>query len=410
MQIGVCHIELGNPDAAFAAYKEAKSLRSQATARRWRRWRRRTRPRRTGPRGWSERRELAAIAEPEEKRRPRGGDRRRVRRQAVRRRSAPRPATARRWSSSPARRSTLHKLLELYTKRQALAAGDRSARTSSPKIEEDPAVRARTLYTAALILRDELNLPDEAASLLERCLDEAPDMTVAFEDLEALHKAKSDWKALAHSYRRMIKRLPESAHRAAPQPVDAAGRHRDQAAARSQAGAAGVRGGGGAGARRRAAAGDAGPPLRAVGGADTREQAIAAHQRLLARDPHRTDSYRALAKLYGDVNETRQAVVRRLGALLPEEGRPGHRRDLPPPPPAADPAAAAAVHRGDLAARRRTPTRIGCSTGCSRSSAPYLAAPIGEAARRRWGWGGGTASTCRATAARPCWRWSSSPR
>ena len=36
-------------------------------------------------------------------------------------------------------------------------------------------------------------------------------MTVAFEDLEALHKAKGDWKALAHSYRRMIKRLPTDA-------------------------------------------------------------------------------------------------------------------------------------------------------------------------------------------------------
>ena len=55
-------------------------------------------------------------------------------------------------------------------------------------------MRARTLYAAALILRDELNLPDEAVSLLERCLDEAPDMTFAFEDLEALLKAESDSK------------------------------------------------------------------------------------------------------------------------------------------------------------------------------------------------------------------------
>ena len=46
---------------------------------------------------------------------------------------------------------------------------------------------------------------------VERCLDGAPDMTVAFADLEALHKVAADWKALAHSYRRMIKRLPTDA-------------------------------------------------------------------------------------------------------------------------------------------------------------------------------------------------------
>jgi len=110
----------------------------------------------------------------------------------------------------PGRRTTLHKLLDVYTKQSRWQPAI-DLLNQLAKIEEDPQVRARTLYTAALILRDELKQPDEAASLLERSLDEAPDMTVAFEDLEALHKAAADWKALAQSYRRMIKRLPADA-------------------------------------------------------------------------------------------------------------------------------------------------------------------------------------------------------
>ena len=269
MQIGACHVELGNQDRALAAYLEAKTFdptyrpaldalaAAYAAKEDWAAW-------------VAERRQLADIAEPEEKPglEEEIGDC--VRRQAVRRRTAPRRVTARRWSWSPggARRCT--SCSSVYTKSQRWQPAI-DLLNQLAKAEEDPAVRARTLYTAALILRDELNLPDEAASLLERCLDEAPDMTVAFEDLEALHKGKNDWKALAHSYGRMIKRLPTDGGAAAPpQPVDAAGRHRDQAAARSQAGAGRVRGGGGAGARRRRAAGDAGPPLRAVGNRDAR--------------------------------------------------------------------------------------------------------------------------------------------
>jgi tetratricopeptide (TPR) repeat protein len=90
----------------------------------------------------------------------------------------------------PGRRTTLHKLLDVYTK-QARWQPAIDLLHQLAKVEEDPAVRARTLYSAALILRDELDLRDESASLLERCLDDAPDMTVAFEDLEALHKASA---------------------------------------------------------------------------------------------------------------------------------------------------------------------------------------------------------------------------
>ena len=41
-----------------------------------------------------------------------------------------------------------------------------------------------------------------------------------------------------------------------------------------------------------------------LAGPDARARAIAAHQRLIAHDPHRTDSFLALAKLYGETGET----------------------------------------------------------------------------------------------------------
>src|SRR5262249_54384216 len=155
----------------------------------------------------------------------------------------------------------------------------------------------------ALILRDELNQRDEAASLLERCLDEAADMTVAFEDLEALHKTSGDWKALAHSYRRMIKRLTTDAPHAFR--LSLWTRLGDIAIKRFHARKVAL-------AAFEAAA-ELEPAdltrqetlahLYELSGPETRERAVAAHQKLLARDPHRTDSYRALVKLYGDGEE-----------------------------------------------------------------------------------------------------------
>ena len=122
MQIGACHAELGNPDAGARGVPGGEDVRSRPTARRWTRWRRRTPRRRTGRRGSRNGGQLADIAEPEEKAGAGGGDRRRVRRQAVGRRAAPRPVTARRWSWSPggARRCT-----SCWTSTRSRTAGSR---------------------------------------------------------------------------------------------------------------------------------------------------------------------------------------------------------------------------------------------------------------------------------------------
>ncbi len=301
MQIGACHLELGNPERAFAAYQEAKGFdptyrpaldalaAAYAAKGDWAAW-------------VEERRALAAVAEPEEKPviEEEIGD------TYAERLSDPERAEACYRAAldlEAGRRTTLHKLLELYTK-QGRWQPAIDLLNQLAKVEEDLAVRARTLYTAALILRDELNQPDEAAALLERCLDESHDLTVAFEDLETLHKAKSDWPALAQSYRRMLKRLPSEAHH--PLRLSlwtrlgdiAVKRLHDRKLALAAFEAAAALEPDDASRQETLA------HLYELSGPNMREQAIAAHQKLLARDPHRTDSYRALAKLYGDGNET----------------------------------------------------------------------------------------------------------
>ena len=300
MQIAACHLELGNPDRAFAAYQEAKAFdpkyrptldalaSAYAAKGDWAAW-------------VSERRQLADVVEAEEK----AGLEEEIGDAYAEKLSDPDKAEAcyrAVLELEPGRRTTLHKLLDVYTK-QARWQPAIDLLHQLAKVEEDPAVRARTLYSAALILRDELDLRDESASLLERCLDDAPDMTVAFEDLEALHKASGDWKALAHSYRRMIKRLPTDAPHAFRLSLwtrlgdVAIKRLHDRKVALAAF----------------EAAAELEPAdltrqetlahLYELSGPETRERAIASHQRLLSRDPHRTDSYRALVKLYGDGNE-----------------------------------------------------------------------------------------------------------
>jgi tetratricopeptide (TPR) repeat protein len=204
--------------------------------------------------------------------------------------------------AEPGRRSTLGKLLELYTKDKRWPQAVEIL-ADLARIETEPALRAKTLYQAAVVTRDGLEAASRAAALFERCLDDAPGTTEAFEALKALHEAAGDWKGLAASYRRMLERLPADApsqdkHKLWSGLGDLALEHlRDRKLAVT--------------ALEAATALDPGDVthqavlarLYETAGPDAREQAIAAHQRLLAADPDRLDSYRALAKLYGDIGE-----------------------------------------------------------------------------------------------------------
>jgi tetratricopeptide (TPR) repeat protein len=300
MQIGACHVELGNQDRALAAYLEAKTFdpsyrpaldalaAAYAAKEDWVAW-------------VAERRQLADIAEPEEK----AGLEEEIGDAYADKLSDAEKAEACYRAAlelEPARRSTLHKLLDVYTKSQRWQPGDRSAQPAREGRGGPGGPRAHPVHSGADPARraEPARRGRVAAGALPR-RGARPDRGLrgsrgAAQGEERLEGARAqlppDDQAPAQ----------RGAAPAPPQPVDAPGRHRDQAAARSQAGAGSVRGGGGAGARRRLPAGDAGPPLRAVGNRNARASDRVAPAVARAR-PASTDSYRALAKLYGDGNE-----------------------------------------------------------------------------------------------------------
>jgi tetratricopeptide (TPR) repeat protein len=109
---------------------------------------------------------------------------------------------------APTRRQLLHKLLGLYTE-QKTWPGALAMLSKLAEVETAPALRAKFHYAAAVIQRDEVHDPALTVELLNKALDDDPDMTKAFEAIERLHTEAQDWKSLARAYRRMIKRLPE---------------------------------------------------------------------------------------------------------------------------------------------------------------------------------------------------------
>jgi tetratricopeptide (TPR) repeat protein len=198
------------------------------------------------------------------------------------------------------RRSTLHKLLELYTTERrwsdAAATLERLA-----EAETAPDVRAKYLYAAAVIRRDELKDTDGAAALLGRALDDAPELGKALDALERLLTETGAWKDLARAYRKLIKRLPPDGHNELRLRLwSGLGELSLARLADVEMAAA---------AFEMAASLDAGNVKRreqladvyVQAGPDHYEKAIAEHQAILAQSPERLASYRALAKLYGEV-------------------------------------------------------------------------------------------------------------
>jgi tetratricopeptide (TPR) repeat protein len=207
------------------------------------------------------------------------------------------------FEAEPDRRAPIEKLLAIYKEQSrfeqvvemltALAAGEAS-----------PAERAKLRREAARLLLEKVNRPLEAIAMLERVLDDAPDMIDAFDELTRLREDAMDWAGLVSSHRAMLERLPPDA----PRPLRlrlwtriasvAMRQLRDRKLAMT--------------AYEAAVALDPGDHAKQetlahvyqLVGPDARERAIAAHQKLIAHDPHRTDSYLALAKLYGETGET----------------------------------------------------------------------------------------------------------
>jgi tetratricopeptide (TPR) repeat protein len=203
----------------------------------------------------------------------------------------------------PARRQTLHKLLELHTAGEEWADAAATLERLA-EAEASTAVRAKYLYAAAVIRRDELEDLAGAVALFNQSLDDAPDLTKAFDAIERVLSDIGAWKELARNYRRMIKRLPaeglsdlrlrlwsglgevslaelEDAEMAATALEVAVSLDPDNVQRHERL-----------------------ADVYLAAGPSHHDKAIAEHQWLVARAPDRLASYRALAKLYAAVGAT----------------------------------------------------------------------------------------------------------
>ncbi|HRI06204.1 MAG TPA: tetratricopeptide repeat protein [Nannocystaceae bacterium] len=102
----------------------------------------------------------------------------------------------------------LHTLLDLYTRQKQW---EETVRTLDKLIgiESDAVRRSRYHYTAAVVLRDEVQAHDEAIDRFNMVLDDDPSFLKAFQAIDAMVTKSKDWKALERSYRKMLKRLPQ---------------------------------------------------------------------------------------------------------------------------------------------------------------------------------------------------------
>ncbi|HZL17904.1 MAG TPA: tetratricopeptide repeat protein [Polyangia bacterium] len=207
--------------------------------------------------------------------------------------------------ADPARRSVIEKLLAIYTRTSRFEPAIEMLRARA-RVEGDPSARAATYHQAAQLSLEPLNRPAEAAELLECCLEDAPGDAEAFEELAALREGMGDWPGLAKALRAALDRLPQAAPR--ERRLRLWGRLGDLALRRLFDRPLAME-------AYEAAAALAPDDLQRVEtlahvydviGPDARERAIATHQRLIAHDPHRTDSYLALAKLFGETGQLDQ--------------------------------------------------------------------------------------------------------
>ncbi|MDH5493219.1 MAG: hypothetical protein OEY14_14800, partial [Myxococcales bacterium] len=192
----------------------------------------------------------------------------------------------------------LHKLLISF---QSTKLWDEAIETiqTIADLTDRPAAKAKYLYTAAVIVRDELADEDLAVQRFNEALDVDPDQLKPFEAINKLLTTRKDWKNLERAYRKMLHRIiskgntdleftlwhslgiiyrdrqrnfeaaAEAFRMASNLKPEDATHHQILAEIFSQI------------------------PER-VG------DAIEEHQWLLRQDPHRVDSYRALYKLYFD--------------------------------------------------------------------------------------------------------------
>jgi len=192
----------------------------------------------------------------------------------------------------------LHKLLVAYQAAERWSeAIDIIERVCG--LEERDAAKAKYTYTIGVVLRDKLEDEDAALERFNEALDLDSTQLKPFEAVNKLLNERKDWKALERAYRKMLHRIINQGNTDLEHNlwhtlgIIYRDRQRNfDAAAESFQMAAGLK------------------PDNAVEHEilaelyatmpDKTEEAIAEHQWLLAADPNRLDSYRALYKLYFD--------------------------------------------------------------------------------------------------------------
>jgi tetratricopeptide (TPR) repeat protein len=198
----------------------------------------------------------------------------------------------------PGRRSVLVKLSDLYRTHKHWAGAEETL-VKLAEVEPTADRRAQLLSQAAAIALDELDRPVRAAQLLERALDEAPELPATFETLERLLNQEKNWQALARLYQKMARELD----------ADGPGRALKLRAMDGLAELALRFSKDPKVALRALEAADTLDPanpdrkalmagLYAQAGPDQHVRAVAMHHAAIAADPDRFTSYRALAELY----------------------------------------------------------------------------------------------------------------
>lgn len=74
-------------------------------------------------------------------------------------------------------------------------------------LSDRPSVKAKYLYTIAVIMRDEMEELDDAIVKFNEALDVDPDQLKAFEAINKILTQRKDWKNLERAYRKMIHRV-----------------------------------------------------------------------------------------------------------------------------------------------------------------------------------------------------------
>ena len=147
------------------------------------------------------------------------------------------------FEAEPDARAPIEKLLAIYKEESRFEQAVEML-AALAKAEPSPAERAKLRREAARLLLDKVNRPLEAVELLERALDDAPEMIDAFDELSRLREDAMDWAGLVASHRAMLERLPPGRAPPAPTaPLDPNRQRGDAPAPRPQAGHDRVRGG-----------------------------------------------------------------------------------------------------------------------------------------------------------------------